>query len=197
MEFEQSQSTEAADAVVVKVKKVRQRMRAPRARFDVVCFDKDGVELWRDVSFNVVTTVGKIDLLDKYLAGSAYTAAWFCGLISSVGYSAVAAADTMASHAGWNEAQGATNVPDYSSSTRVALTFAAAAASGANATKATSSASSFTFSSAGTIKGMFNTSVSTKGGTTGVLYNGVLFTGGDRIVAINDVVNVSVTYTIT
>jgi hypothetical protein len=37
--------------------------------------------------------------------------------------------------------------------------------------------------------------VTTKDGTTGILYNAVNFTGGDRIVAASDVVNVSVTYT--
>lgn len=144
---------------------------------------------WSLKQKNTVVTVGKNDLLDKYFAGSAYTAAWYCGLISSVSYSAINAADTIASHAGWTEA-GATNVPNYSSGTRVALAFSAASAG----SKATSSASSFTFSSGGTIKGMFACSNSTKDGTTGVLYNAVLFTGGDRVVVSTDVVNVSVTY---
>lgn len=144
---------------------------------------------WREVKKNTVTTVGKNDLLDKYFAGSSYTAAWYCGLISLTSYSAISAADTMSSHAGWLEA-GAANAPTYSQSTRVALTFASA--SGGN--KATSSASSFTFTGTGTIRGMFGTSVSTKDGTTGILYNAVLFTGGDRAVVNTDVVNVSVTY---
>jgi hypothetical protein len=144
---------------------------------------------WTEVRKNLVTTGGKNDLLDKYFAGSSYTAAWYCGLISSVSYSAVAVGDTMASHAGWTEA-GPTNAPNYSQSTRVALTFASASAG----SKATSAASSFTFSGGGTIKGMFASSVSTKDGTTGILYNAVLFTGGDRIVVSTDVVNVSVTY---
>lgn len=161
---------------------------APRACFDVVCYDKDGNVKWRDVSYNLVTTAGKNDLLDKYLAGSSYTAAWYCGLISSVSYSAIAAGDTMSSHAGWTEA-GATNAPNYSGN-RPALTFASAS----GGSKATSSASSFTFSGSGTIKGMFACSVATKDGTTGVLYNAVLFSGGDRAVVSSDVVNVSVTY---
>ena len=144
---------------------------------------------WTESQLNLVTTVGKNDLLDKYFSGSSYTAAWYCGLISSVSYSTIAAGDTMASHAGWTEA-GPTNAPDYSGSTRPALAFAAASAG----SKATSAASSFTFSAAGTIKGMFGTSNSTKDGTTGILYNAVLFTGGDRTVASLDVVNVSVTY---
>jgi hypothetical protein len=144
---------------------------------------------WREVKRNTVMTGGKNDLLDKYFAGSSYTAAWYCGLISSASYSAINAADTMASHAGWLEA-GAANAPTYSQSTRVALAFSSAS----GGSKATSSASSFTFTGAGTIKGMFGTTVSTKDGTTGILYNAVLFTGGDRAVVNTDVVNVSVTY---
>lgn len=144
---------------------------------------------WAVSEFNTVTTGGKNDLLDKYFAGSGYTAAWYCGLISSVSYTTgPAAGDTMSSHGGWTEA-GATNAPNYSGN-RPALTFAAAS----GGSKATSSASSFTFSQSGTIKGMFGTSVTTKDGTTGILYNAVLFTGGDQPVVNTNVVNVSVTY---
>ncbi len=146
--------------------------------------------IWSGEQKNGVTTAGINDLLDRYLAGSSYTAAWFLGLISSVSYSALAAGDTAASHAGWTEA-GATNAPNYSSGTRPAITFAAASAG----SKASASAVSFTFSGAGTVKGCFTISNSTKDGTTGVLYSTALFTGGDRVVAASDVVNVSLTYT--
>lgn len=144
---------------------------------------------WTETKKNTVVTVGKNDLLDKYFSGSSYTAAWFCGLISSVSYTAIAAGDTMSSHSGWLEA-GGTNAPTYTGN-RPALTFGAASAG----SKATSSASSFTFTGPGTIKGMFATTVTTKDGTTGTLYNAVLFTGGDRAVVNTDVVNVSVTFT--
>lgn len=143
---------------------------------------------WSEEVDNLVTTGGKNDLLDKYFAGSSYTATWFCGLISSVSYTAVAVGDTMASHSGWTEA-GGTNAPTYTGN-RPALAFSSASAG----SKATSSASSFTFTGTGTIKGMFGTTITTKDGTTGVLYNAVLFTGGDRAVVSTDVVNVSVTY---
>lgn len=147
-------------------------------------------EKWVETKGNLVVTVGLNDLLDKYFSGSSYTAAWFLGLISSVSYSAIAAGDTMSSHAGWTEA-GPTNAPNYSSSTRPAISFSSAA-SGA---KASSAAVSFTFSAGGTIKGCFTTTNSTKDGTTGILYNAVLFTGGDRVVVSTDVVNVSLNYT--
>lgn len=148
-------------------------------------------EKWAVEEHNLVTTVGLTDILDKYFKGSSYTAAWFCGLISSVSYSAIAVGDTMASHAGWTEA-GGTNAPTYTGN-RPALTFGTAAAG----SLATSSASSYTFTGGGTIKGMFANTITTKDGTTGTLYNAVLFTGGDRIVVATDVVNVSVTYTAT
>lgn len=179
----------AAYVSFVKVHGVVQAMKAPRARYDVECRDAQGNLLWSEVAYNLVTTVGKNDLLDKYFSGSAYTAAWFCGLISSVGFTAVSASDTMASHAGWTEA-GGTNAPTYTGN-RPALTFGAASAG----SKSTSSASSFTFTGAGTIKGMFGTTVATKDGTTGILYNAVLFTGGDQPVANTNTVNVNVTYT--
>jgi hypothetical protein len=67
---------------------------------------RDGEVIWTDTIPNLVTTVGKNDALDKYLAGSAYTAAWFLGLIDSTSYTAVAAGDTAASHAGWTENAG-------------------------------------------------------------------------------------------
>lgn len=147
---------------------------------------------WPEEALNVVTTVGKNDILDKYWGGSGYTAAPFVGLISSVSYSAVAAADTMSSHAGWTEA-GPTNAPNYSQGTRPALTFGAASAG----SKATSSPSAFSITGAGTLKGCFATTVSTKDGTTGILISAGLFTGGDRVVANGDTVNVSYTSTLT
>jgi hypothetical protein len=143
---------------------------------------------WVEVKKNTVLTIGKNDLLDKYFGGSSYTAAWFCLLISSVSYTAISAADTLASHTGWTEA-GGTNAPTYTGS-RPALTFGTASAG----SKATNSASSFTFTGTGTIKGMGAVTNATKDGTTGVLYNAVLFTGGDRAVVNTDVVNVSVTF---
>ncbi len=151
-------------------------------RYRVECRGADGQVKWVDYIDNLVTTVGKNDLLDKYLAGSAYTAAWFLGLIGATGYSAVAAADTAASHAGWTESVA------YSNATRPAPSWGAASA-GSKASTATA----FNINATDTIKGAFLISNSTKSGTTGILYSAGLFSGGDRAVASGDTLNVTYT----
>lgn len=148
--------------------------------YTVECFDADGNLKWSDQIKNLVVTVGKNDLLDKYFAGSAYTATWYLGLINSGG--TYAAADTMASHAGWTEATG------YSAATRPAPTWSAAA-SGSKATTATA----FSINATATIGGAFMTSNNTKSGTTGILYSAGNFTGGNRSVASGDTLNVTYT----
>ena len=72
-------------------------------RYEVECVDSDGQVKWVDTIENLVVTVGKNDLLDKYFAGSAYTAAWYMGLVDGASTPTYAAGDTLASHAGWTE----------------------------------------------------------------------------------------------
>jgi hypothetical protein len=147
------------------------------------------VEQWTDTVINTVTTAGKNYLLDNGLAGSGYTAAFYLGLISSVSYSAISAADTMSSHAGWLEA-GNANVPIYSQSARPTAAWSAAS----SGSKVFSSALAFTIATTGgTVKGCFLTTVSTKDGTTGTLYSAGLFSGGDKVVAVADTLNVTYT----
>lgn len=146
------------------------------------CVGADGRVKWTDSLANLVTTVGKNDLLDKYLAGSAYTAAWFLGLIDLTSYTAVAAGDTAASHGGWAESVA------YSNATRPAPSWGAASA-GSKASTATA----FTINASATIKGAFLISNNTKSGTTGVLYSAGLFTGGDKAVSSGDTLNVTYT----
>lgn len=149
----------------------------------IECRGADGELKWVDRIENLVTTAGKNDALDKYLSGSAYTAAWFLGLIDSTGYTAVAVGDTAASHSGWAESSA------YTQGTRPAAAFAAAAAG----SKALSSAAVFSMNATATIKGCFLISNSTKAGTTGILYSAGLFTGGDKGVQNGDTLNVSYT----
>ncbi|KQV85438.1 hypothetical protein ASC87_07030 [Rhizobacter sp. Root1221] len=157
-------------------------------RFTAVLRDKDGNEISRREFPNLVTTQGKNDALDKYLSGSAYTAAFYVGLISSASYGAgPVAGDTAASHAGWLEA-GATNAPTYSGARKTAAWSAAASGS-----KSLSAGAVFTFTGSGTVKGCFLTTASAVDATSGILYSAGLFTGGDQPVVSTN--TLTVTYT--
>lgn len=150
--------------------------------YTVTCYDAAGNLKWEDNIKNLVVTVGKNDLLDKYFQGSSYTATWYLGLVDGASSPSYNAADTMSSHAGWSENT------SYSNSTRPAPTWNAAS-SGSKATNATS----FTINGSATIAGAFMTTENTKGGTTGILYSAGNFTGGNRIVANGDTLNVTYT----
>ena len=144
---------------------------------------------WTEAFDNLVTTAGKNDMLDKYLAGASYTAAWYIGLIGSASYTTGAAVtDTMASHGGWVEDV------EYSQAARPTTAWSAAAAG----SKALSAACVYSINGDGTtIKGCFLNSVATKSGTTGTLFSAGLFTGGDKVLANGDTLNVSYTATLT
>lgn len=155
-----------------------------RGHYQVECHDADGKLQWADDIENLVTTEGKNDALDKYLAGSTYTAAWYIGLISSVGFGAgPVAGDTSASHAGWTEDQ------NYSQSTRIAAAFSAAA----SGSKALSAALVYSITAAVIIKGCFLISGSAKGGIAGILYSAGLFSNGDKTIGSGDTLTVSYT----
>lgn len=150
--------------------------------YKVTCIGADGEVKWEDTIQNLVTTVGKNDLLDKYLAGSAYTAAWYLGLVDGGTTPTYAAGDTSASHSGWTESVA------YSNSTRPAPTWSAASA-GSKSTTATA----FNINGTATIAGTFLISNSTKSGTTGILYSAGSFTGGNKSVSSGDTLNVTYT----
>lgn len=149
--------------------------------FTVWCVGPDGKEKWRDTIANLVTTVGKNDLLDKYLKGSGYTQTFRMGL---KGVGTATAADTQASHASWLEV-GLANAPAYTGG-RKSVTMGAAAAG-----VSTSPTQSFAITSAGTVAGCFtnNGGSGTVDDTTGVLFSAGDFTGGNKIVANLDTIN--------
>lgn len=151
---------------------------------------RDGEVIWTDAIHNTVMTVGKNLALDTFLAGSAYTVTGpYMGLISSTSYSAISAADTMSSHAGWLEA-GNANAPTYTSPRKTAVWSAASAGA-----KALSAALSFAITGTGTVKGAFmvygSGAVTTIDNTSGTLLSAGLFSGGDRSVVSGDTLNVS------
>lgn len=137
--------------------------------YEAVCRGADGKQLWQEQFPNLITTVGKNFLLDTALASTSYTASGYMGLISSTSFTAVAAADTMASHTGWLES-GSTNAPTYSG-TRIVTAWSAASAG----VKALSTGLVFTFTGSGTVQGAFIVggagATSALMGTVGILYS--------------------------
>ena len=125
------------------------------------------LEHWRDDVLigihefkNGVTDVGINNLLDIEFFTTAKISTWYLGVIDNSGFTALAAADTMASHAGWTEFQ------TYNEANRV--TWVTGAASSKSITNATPA--SFNITGTATLNGIFAVSENTKGGTTGILW---------------------------
>lgn len=131
---------------------------------------------------NLVVDEGLNKMLDVMFHGTTQITTWYLGIISSSGYSAIAAGNTMSSHSGWTE------FTAYDESVR--QTWAEGAASGKAITS--SSVAEFTVNSSGTVKGLFLTSDSTKTGTTGTLWCATLF-ASDVAVISSDVLRVTYT----
>jgi hypothetical protein len=157
---------------------VGEDLPAPHFRYVIECVGEDGELRWREEFENLITTVGKNDLLEKYFAGSGYTAAWKLGL---KGTGSAAAGDTLASHAGWAE------VTPYAGS-RPALTWNAAAA-GSKSTQA----QSFAITGSATVAGAFVTDQAS--GTAGILYSAGDF-AASRAVVNGDTLNVTLTVSV-
>lgn len=169
---------------------------ALRNRYEVECHDSAGVLLWREDIYNLVTTEGLNDLLSKYLKGATYTAAFFVGLIDNASFGALGATDTAArivaagsinspTTNNWGESQA------YSESLRQTLTLGSASAGSIDnsASKAV-----FTMNATKTINGIFIATLSTKGGTTGVLYGEASFGTAQPVISGN---TITVTVTLT
>lgn len=176
--------TEIADATVVRGAGGVELLKA-QGYFEVVCVGPDGQEKWRDTIKNLVTTLGKNDLLDKFLKGAAYTQTIRMGL---KGTGTPDVADTQASHATWSEVGGA-NAPTYTGNRKDVVMGAAAAGSSVSPTQ------SFAMTGSGTVSGCFinNGGSATKDNTTGVLFSAGDFSAGDKIVTSGDTINVTYT----
>ena len=152
--------------------------------YEIECFGADGTLKWVEEFDNLVVNVGLDDNLDKYFKGSAYTAAFYVGLTDEAPVT-VAAGDTMATHAGWNEA-----VP-YSDANRPTL--ALGTVSGQSVDNSASKAV-FNINATDTVGGAFLTTDNTKSGTSGTLYGGGAF-AADKSVTSGDTLNVTITLT--
>lgn len=167
--------------------------------YHVVCRDAEGNVKWEDQFPNLVNAVGKQLMLDTLLSGSAYTTVGpYLGLISGASPT-FAAADTMASHAGWTEF---TNYTVGGSAVRGTASFASATSTGTtptNVTTKTATAITYTITGGGgTVSGCFLVTGSgastTQGNTSGTLYSAGAFATA-KVTTAGD--TVSVTYSTT
>jgi hypothetical protein len=181
MQSEKVKLTETSDVSISKSTDMNEVIGVT-GHYDVQCVGPDGQVKWVDSIENLVVTVGKNDLLDKYFAGSAYTAAWYMGLVDGASSPTYAAGDTLASHAGWTESTA------YSGTNRATVAWNSASA-GSKASTATS----FSINATATIAGALLTVTQVRATTTGVLYSAGSFSGGNRSVANGDTLNVTYT----
>jgi len=181
MQSEKIKLTETSDVSISKSNDLTETIGVT-GHYNVQCVGPDGQVKWTDSIENLVVTVGKNDLLDKYFAGSAYTAAWYLGLVDGASTPTYAAGDTLASHAGWTESTA------YTGTNRATVAWNAASA-GSKASTATS----FSINATATIAGALLTVTQVRATTTGVLYSAGSFTGGNRSVANGDTLNVTYT----
>ena len=160
--------------------------------FTVTCVGADGVEKWSDTFPNLVVNVGLQDMNAKYFQGSGYTAAWYLGLVQGPGSGTTfAAADTLATHAGWTELVAGTAY----TGNRKAVTFGTATTADPSVITNSASPSSFAMLVNGTVvAGALLCTVAS--GTSGVLFSAGDFTGGDKTVDNGDTLNVTYTFSL-
>ena len=153
--------------------------------FKVECFGPDGEKKWETDFHNLVVNQGLQDLNTKYFKGSAYTAAWYLGLVTGPGSGTTfAATDTLASKA-WTEDT------NYSGN-RKAVSFGTATTADPSVIDNSASPAVFNINNTTTVAGAFLASVAS--GTSGILFSAGDFTGGDKVVANGDTLNVTYTF---
>ena len=144
----------------------------PQGHFVVTHKDKHGNVIHTQRVKNGITNGGKDDLLDVAFDAGTQSTTWYFSLIDNSGFTALAAADTMASHSGWTELQ------SYNEATRVDWN-----PDGASSQSQTNAAGrTFTINATETVNGIFLSSNSTKGGTTGILWSTASFAATINVV---------------
>ena len=141
--------------------------------------------IWVDEAHNLVVMAGLTDSLDKHFKGSGYTAAWYVGLVS--GTPTFAEGNTMASHPGWFE------VAPYAGA-RPTLTLGTVVSGSVDNSAAKAS---YSITDTMVVGGAFVITRPTAGQTSGTLYGGAAFSGGNRSVANGDTLNVTCSLTAT
>jgi hypothetical protein len=158
--------------------------------FHVQCVDKDGNVKWEESMHNLVVNEGLQGMNTQFFKGNNYTAALYLGLIEGPGAgNTYAAADTLASHAGWVE------FVNYSGA-RKAVTFGSATLADPSVIDNSGTPSSFSISGlGGVVAGAFLATVDS--GTSGILFSEANFQApGDRTVVSGDTLNVTYTFSL-
>lgn len=186
MTIEKSKSSEVVAGSVERKTGFMEGMSAGGV-FTVTCLDKDGNEKWVDIAPNLVTNVGLQSMNTQFFTGSAYTAAWYVGLVNGTSASTTfSGGDTLASHTGWTENSSYTG-------SRKAATFGTATLADPSNINNASSTASFTMNATATIAGAFLANVAS--GTTGLLFSAADFQSpGDRSVVSGDVLNITYSF---
>lgn len=164
--------------------------------FIFTAYDKDGNVKWTDVAKNLTTNQGRQDMNTKYFKGSAYTAAWYVGLVNNSPTPSYDVTDTMASHAGWVETTA------YSGTDRITANFGTATTANpsviANTAGTGGSVAVFNITGTVTIDGAFLTATQDNSTNTGVLFSVAAFESpGDRSVVSGDTLNVTYQFSLT
>jgi hypothetical protein len=178
----------------------------PRGRFQVEHYRGGKLIGVYDIP-NGITDEGKKRLFDVMFNQGTQITDWFVGLIDNTGYSALAAANVYTqingkggdgNTNGWREFEDYTDENNTSSAiTRPAWPEEAASGAGTVVMTNTATKAVFKVTAAGTIKGLFLAggvaSCQNKGDFSagGLLWATALFTQGDTVVAIDDVLNVT------
>lgn len=155
-----------------------------KGKFHIEHFNKAGELIGKYEVPNGIVDVGLNHILETEFNGGTPITSWYIGLVDNASFSAFANADTMGSHAGWIETH-----TTYSQGTRPEWT--AGTATGRSITNAATV--DFSMTATITVKGIFITSSSTKGGTTGTLWSTAAFASN---VTANNGDTLKVTYTV-
>ena len=129
---------------------------------------------------NGIVDQGMEDLLDVHFGNDTQHALWYVGLVDNSGFSAVANADTLASHAGWSENT------DYTGNRINWAVGTATTRSISNGVTA-----DFAINATATLKGIFITDQQT--GISGILWSTALFSS---TVSVQNGDTLKITYTV-
>lgn len=153
---------------------------------------EEGDLVWLVERYNLIPDAGLATFLGGTLVAALGSYNWYMGLVDNAGFSTYDSSDTAAQIGGSN---GWTEWQSYSEPTRQQFTPGTVTFGGGSAqVDNTASQPNFTMTAAGTIRGVFVASDSTKGGTSGTLLSEVDFTAGSSTVVIGNVLQILQTY---